>query len=194
MCRGSFALSPDRAIILIRAVVENPLAVEDGQYFLDKTLRLQTSPTISGRGGEQGSGEGLLYETVSQIVFLDTSFLGQVLEYRTPEPLILTTPHLTSKNCNEIPLSTHSPHIIRHTTAALCDTRTLKNHLSHNLLRHSVVFKIWNTNLLWQLGVNIRRASCFHHGHTDECGFCGILSTTPLSANIVFPITITQIG
>ena len=47
VCRGSPTLSPDRAIILIRLVVDNPLVVEDGQYFLGKVPKLQGSLAIT---------------------------------------------------------------------------------------------------------------------------------------------------
>ena len=47
MCIESPPLPPNRAIILIGLVVENPLAVEDGQYLLGKVLRLQMSSTIT---------------------------------------------------------------------------------------------------------------------------------------------------
>lgn len=43
MCIRSSTLSLDRAIILIRVVVENPLEVEHGLYFLSKALPLQKS-------------------------------------------------------------------------------------------------------------------------------------------------------
>ena len=44
--RESPNLSPNRAIILIRLVVENPLVVEDWPYFLGEALWLQSSLTI----------------------------------------------------------------------------------------------------------------------------------------------------
>jgi len=44
--RESPKLSPNRAIILIGLVVENPLGFEDGPYFPGKVLRLQSSLTI----------------------------------------------------------------------------------------------------------------------------------------------------
>ena len=44
--RESPNLSPNRAIILIRLVVENPLVVEDQPYFLGEALRLPSSLTI----------------------------------------------------------------------------------------------------------------------------------------------------
>jgi len=46
VCRRSPTLSPNRAIILNRLVVEDALVVEDRQYFLGKVLRLQSSLTI----------------------------------------------------------------------------------------------------------------------------------------------------
>ena len=46
VCRQPSNLSPNRAIILIGPVVENPLAIEDGPYFIGKVLRLQSSLTI----------------------------------------------------------------------------------------------------------------------------------------------------
>ena len=51
ICRGSSTLPLNRAIISIGAMVENPLVVEDEQYFLRQVLRLQTSLAIS-TGGE----------------------------------------------------------------------------------------------------------------------------------------------
>jgi len=63
VCRGSQALSPNRAIILVGLVVENPLVVEDGQYSLGKVLRLQSSLTMQGAhkvGGELQKSTGLM--------------------------------------------------------------------------------------------------------------------------------------
>ena len=51
MYRESPNLSPNRAIILIRLVVENPLVVEDQPYFLGEALRLQSSLTILNLAG-----------------------------------------------------------------------------------------------------------------------------------------------
>jgi len=36
-------------------------------------------------------------------------------------------------------------------------------------------------NLFGQSGENLRKFSLFHHGHTEQCGFRGILGTTQLS-------------
>ena len=50
VCRESPNLSPNRAIILIRLVVENALVVEDRPYFLGESLRLQITCPLAGVG------------------------------------------------------------------------------------------------------------------------------------------------
>ena len=63
--------------------------------------------------------------------------------------------------------------------------------LSPKLLRHSAPFKMLNTNLFEQPGVNLRALRHSHHRHTEEYRFRGILSTTPLEDEGVFLITVT---
>ena len=55
--------------------------------------------------------------------------------------------------------------------------RITARELSLKLLRHSVQIEMCSTNLLGKSGVNLRRASHFHHGHTEQYRFRGVLST-----------------